>query len=129
MHLDRVAPLIVVDDITATIAFYRDLLDFAIVTAIPNAGSPTWVLMRNGAVEVMFQTRHGIPESQRPPYWTGLSLHFDGTGIRQKYELLKNRVQIVRHLAPTLNGMLEFWMRDCNGHMLIFAERVAKDEE
>jgi hypothetical protein len=45
------------------------------------------------------------------------------------YESTKDKVQIIRHLYPTFYGTYEFSMKDCNGLVLVFAEKMKKAEE
>ena len=38
------------------------------------------------------------------------------------YTKLKDRVRIIRELETTGYGMREFYIKDCNGYILAFAE-------
>jgi lactoylglutathione lyase len=128
MLLNKLTPALRVDDIKATIAYYEEMLGFDLELTVPSTTKIEWALMRCGEIEIMFQAKTGSGEAEKNDFRRSVTLHFEGEGVKDLYEYLKNRVQIVRHLYPTFYGTNEFSMVDCNGCMLVFAEKVKKEE-
>jgi catechol 2,3-dioxygenase-like lactoylglutathione lyase family enzyme len=58
-------PLLQVYDLPTSLAFYRDLLGFEVVTAAPPGPVTHWVLLRNGAVRLMLNTKYEF-DYERP---------------------------------------------------------------
>ena len=128
MLLKKITPAMVVDDIKSTITFYRDMLGFETVLTVPSNDQIDWALMNCGEVEIIFHAR--VDSSSRKPDIGGtLTFHFEGEGVRELYESVRNKVRIERHLYPTFYGTNEFSMRDINGCILVFAEKLEEKEE
>ena len=49
-----------VEDVTRTVQFYRDVLGFELVAAFPRTGPFAWALMRRGSVELVFEARASL---------------------------------------------------------------------
>jgi uncharacterized glyoxalase superfamily protein PhnB len=49
--------------------------------------------------------------------------YIDVENIEETYKQLEGRVEIAKTLETTWYGMREFYIRDCNGYILGFAER------
>ncbi len=129
MLLNRLTPALSVDDIKGTIAYYEEMLGFELELAAPSMNKIEWALMRCGEIEIMFQAKSGQSTTGKSDFGRAVTLNFEGEGVKELYESLKNKVQIVRHLCPTFYGMNEFSMIDCNGCVLVFAEQIRKEEE
>ncbi len=128
MLLIKLTPELVVDDIKATIEFYQDILGFELVLTVPNPDNIDWALMSCGEVEIMFHakvSRH----ARRHVAEDVITFHFEGEGVKDLYESVKNKVKIDRHLYPTFYGTNEFSMRDINGCTLVFSEKLQQRRE
>ncbi|HXD76204.1 MAG TPA: VOC family protein [Puia sp.] len=123
-RMHKVSPNIYVDDIHATIAFYRNL-GFDLLTQVGEGPDMIFALMTCGDINFMFQTFKSI-EGQLPQVnrtnGGSLLLYIDMSGIREFYGQLEGRVPIVRHLELTFYGATEFSIEDNNHYLLTFAE-------
>lgn len=128
MELAKLTPELIVNDIKETIAFYRDILDFELVLTVPNPDNIDWALMSCGGVEIMFHAKVGR-HAGRHVTEDVISFHFEGSGVKDLYEFVRNKVRIDRHLYPTFYGTLEFSMRDNNGCTLVFSEKMEQEED
>ncbi len=133
MAFKKLTPNIVVDDISKSITFYRNLLDFELVTTVPEKGDFEWAMMRNGETEIMFQTRNSIsneiPSFKDKPLGGALLFYIDVDKINKLYGLLKAKTKLVQDIHTTFYGAVEFTIEDCNGYLLTFAESSTSDEE
>ena len=56
MRLRKLSPNLGVEDVDRTIAYYRDVLEFELILAVPPDGPTDWAVMKCGDVEMMFQS-------------------------------------------------------------------------
>jgi uncharacterized glyoxalase superfamily protein PhnB len=127
MLLRKLTPALTVDDIKNTIAFYQDMLGFETVLTVPTKDQIDWALMKCGDIEIMFHAKVNLTTKKHHIEGT-LTFHFEGEGVKELYEAVKNKVRIERHLYPTFYGTNEFSMEDCNGCILVFAEKLKNYE-
>jgi uncharacterized glyoxalase superfamily protein PhnB len=126
MLLTKLTPALTVDDIKGTIAFYQDMLGFETVLTVPTKDQIDWALMKCGEIEIMFHAK--VSNAKKHHIEDTLTFHFEGEGVKELYESVKNKVRIERHLYPTFYGTKEFSMEDCNGCVLVFAEKLRQKE-
>jgi uncharacterized glyoxalase superfamily protein PhnB len=103
MILNKLTPALTVDNIRKTISFFTEALGFELALAVPNRESVDWALIKCGDIEIMLRNRVGNSPGKVNEY-EGVALHCEGEGVRQLYESIKDKVQIVRHLYPTFYG-------------------------
>ena len=123
-----VTPNLLVRDIAASTAFYRDLLGFAIRQTVPDAEPFVFVWLERDGVPVFLNdpkaVEHDLPgASTRPPGGTA-TLFFVITGVDAYHAAIASRVKVVMELKTQFYGMREFTIEDPDGHVLTFAERV-----
>ena len=122
--METVSPNIFVDDIHATIEFYK-ILGFAVIAAVPEEKNPVFVMMTCGSVTFMFQTfasiENTLPMVNRSNGGS-LLLYIKVKNIRAFFERINGKVVVLRGLEKTFYGATEFSIRDNNNYMLTFAE-------
>ena len=125
--MESLSPNIFVKDIKATIAFYKQL-GFEVAMSVPEHGAElVWAMMVNGRVTVMFQTFDSLGDDlQEVKRADGGSLLFyiKLKNILTFFDLLKDKVTIVKGLEKTFYGATEFSILDNNGYLLTFAEDI-----
>jgi uncharacterized glyoxalase superfamily protein PhnB len=125
--MESLSPNIFVKDIKATIAFYKQL-GFEVAMSVPEHGAElVWAMMVNGSVTVMFQTFDSLGDDlQEVKRADGGSLLFyiKLKNILTFFDLLKDKVTIVKGLEKTFYGATEFSILDNNGYLLTFAEDI-----
>lgn len=123
--MESLAPNIFVNDMKATIAFYK-VIGFKITMSVPEDGDElVWVMMANGSVTLMFQTFESLgaelPEISRTNGGS-LLLYINLKNIKQFFEDIKDKVTVLKGLETTFYGATEFSIKDNNGYVLTFAE-------
>ncbi|MFN8356042.1 MAG: VOC family protein [Spirosomataceae bacterium] len=118
-----VVPSLETDDVHATIRFYQDVLDFEVISILPNEIEPGWVLLRNGQAELVFSERN-THSSHVQVYFTG-SFYFEPTNLNEVWEKVQTKgAQIAWPLETFDYGIKEFGMYDNNGYLLRFGCEV-----
>ncbi len=127
LHLKNLTPNIMVEDVNDTAEFYRNILNFELVLAVPSQGKLEWALLKCGDVELMIQSRKSLTEEMAHlkgvKIGGSLTFYIEVRNISEMYERIKDTVDVVQELHTTFFGMMEFAIRDCNGYILVFADR------
>jgi uncharacterized glyoxalase superfamily protein PhnB len=123
--MESLAPNIFVNDMKATIAFYK-VLGFNVTMSVPEeSDEPVWAMMVNGSVTVMFQTFESLaddlPQISRTDGGS-LLLYISLKNIREFFDGIKDKVTVLKGLEATFYGATEFSIKDNSGYVLTFAE-------
>ena len=74
----------------------------------------------------MFQSRlslsDNVPALSGAPIGASQTFYIEVTGVRDLYETLRDKVEIVVDFHETFYGTREFYFRDLNGYILSFSE-------
>lgn len=122
--MESVSPNIFVRDISKTIAFYKSL-GFTVTATVPDELNPVWAMMTCGKVIFMFQSFESLgnelPAVSRNNGGS-LLLYIQVKGIRDLFEQLKDKAEVVKPLEKMFYGATEFTIKDLNDYILTFAE-------
>lgn len=123
--METVSPNIFVNDLEATIEWYKKL-GFTIVTSVPGDNDKMiFAMMQNGGTTFMFQTFKSI-ENQLPRIsrtnGASMLLYIKMKGIREFFDKIADEVEVLSGLEKTFYGATEFSVVDPNNFMLTFAE-------
>jgi len=119
-------PCFPVADVGATIRWYEDYLGFK---GDPFPASEPYVfgILFRDHVEIMLQRLDGYEKpdlySQRNGGLWDAYIRMDG--LREFYESVRERVDVIRHLERMPYPQWEFEVRDVNGYVLVFSETAA----
>lgn len=131
IEIRGMAPLFQVFDMPTSIAFYRDVLGFEIVSSA-NPGPPSkddhfgWELLRLNGVELMLNTayeddaRPPAPDPARIAAHDDTAIYFGCPDVDAAYAHLRERGVNVK--APTIAhyGMKQLYVTDPDGYNLCF---------
>jgi len=122
--MESLAPNIFVNDMNATIAFYKNL-GFEKIMSVPETGNCDWAMLTNGGVTMMFQTYASlgseIPQIHRKDGGS-LLFYIRLKGVRAFHDKIKSKAKVIVELNKTFYGATEFSVVDNNGYVLTFAE-------
>jgi uncharacterized glyoxalase superfamily protein PhnB len=128
-HFASITPNLVVRDVVASTAFYRDVLGFAIKQTVPDAAPFVFVWLERDGVPVFLNDIKAViedhPEMASVPPGGTATLFIVLTGVDELHDAIKDRTKVVMPLKTQFYGMREFSVIDPDGHLLTFAERVA----
>lgn len=124
-----VTPNLIVRDIDASAAFYRDVLGFAVKQTVPDAAPFAFVWLERDGVPLFLNdpkaVAHDFPDAaSRAPGGTA-TLFFIVTDVDGLHAQVASHTPILMPLKTQFYGMREFAVVDPDGHILTFAERVS----
>lgn len=137
MKLNKLTPNFAVQDIRKTVSYYQNLLGFKLLMAVPEDKSSIdseldenktyiYAMMGRDEVDAQFQRLDSIGEDIPPlkdvKQGASVSFYMGVEDIDEFYQEIKSKVDVVVDLKTTWYGMQEFYIRDCNGYILAFAE-------
>jgi len=137
MALKKLTPNLMVEDVNRTVEFYQEVFGFEFVmgvieeiqeirTSYQKDRLLDYAMMKCGDVEIMFQAKRSLSETL--PVLKGkeiggtLTLYIEVEGVQELYARIKDKVTVVKDLHTTFYGMQEFYVQDCNGSIVTFAE-------
>jgi len=125
-----VTPNLVVRDMSKSLAFYRDLLGFKVAMNVPEAEPFVFAGLDRDGVPVFLNdvraTLDDHPDMATVPPGGTATLFFDITGVDELHDQIKSKTKIVMPLKTQFYGMREFSVKDPDGHLITFAERVGQ---
>ena len=124
--LKKLTPNLMVEDVGWTLDFYRETLGFEILTTLPKQAPFDFAIVQRDGVELMSQSRlslsENVPALTGSPIGASQTFYIEVTGIRDLYESLRDKVEIVVDFHTTFYGTQEFYFRDINGYIISFSE-------
>ncbi|MES2112946.1 MAG: VOC family protein [Bacteroidota bacterium] len=123
--MESLSPNIFVGSMDETINFYKSI-GFQLVMTVPETGDNlVWAMMTNGNVTFMFQSFESLgeelPQISRQN-GASMLLYINIKKIREYFELIKDKVTVLKGLDKTFYGATEFSILDNNNYVLTFAE-------
>jgi len=119
-------PTFLVADVGATISWYEPELGF---TSYPFPAKPPYVFasVRRDGIEIMFQLLRGYekPDFHRLREGGVWDAYIRMEGMKELYELVRDRVEIKSSLRQQPYGDWEFEVMDRNGYIVVFSELIA----
>ena len=137
--MNKLTPALMVEDVNKTTEYYKNVLGFQFIMGLPEKSQEVlteitkdkqliFALMKRGNVEFMFQEKKSLGEDVPPlkgkEIGGSFTLYIETEGVKEFYEEIKNKVVIVKDLHTAWYGMREFYIKDCNGYILTFAEKA-----
>ena len=140
MALRSLTPNLIVEDVSATLDYYRDVLGFSFLKGVLEGtedavfeatGQPLGFAMpQRDDVEIMLQSREGMEVELgklTPASGDAVALYIDVDDVDALYAEIGGRVNLVMDLRETFYGAREFSFRDCNGFIIGFAQQPPRD--
>lgn len=135
----KLTPDLMVSDVVEAVKFYTEKLGFKLVMVVPenekaietqlvNGKSYAYAMVNRDEVFVMFMRKDiyeaDVPALKGVPVGASASLYCEVDNVSELCDSFKrNGVEIMKDVSVTWYGMKEFYIRDCNGYILAFAEQ------
>ena len=136
MKFADVTPNLVVTDVERSLAFYRDVLGFTLVTTVPEAAPFAFAWMQRDGVSVFLNSveviRSHDAEMGARPIQSAASLFIVieadsiANGVDALFAAIASRVRVRMPLTDQFYGMREFTIEDLDGYLIIFAQALKK---
>lgn len=125
--------LLAVFDMPRSLAFYRDLIGFEIVSASPEVATPEgrfshWVWLRLGAVDLMLNTQYDSgerpehPDAVRRAAHGDTSLYLGCSDVDDTYATLTRRGLRAEPPVVAPYGLRLFSVKDPDDYVLVFQQ-------
>jgi uncharacterized glyoxalase superfamily protein PhnB len=126
MKFQTLSPNLAVHDVNATVAFYEKTFGFNLIVTVPETGEFHWAMMQAGDISIMFQEERNLKSElvklDTEPIGGAFTLYIRMEGLKEFYEKVKGKSDIVVDWNRTFYGADEFTVRDINGYFLTFSE-------
>jgi glyoxylase I family protein len=129
-----ICPLLQVFDMLTSIAFYRDVLGFEVVSPVPDNDQCDWVLLRLHESELMLNTayeaddRPPVPEPARIAAHRDTALFFDCPDPDAAYAYLRHKGIAAKEPVVQAYGMKQVYLNDPDGYEICFQCPVTQTE-
>ena len=134
MKFSDVTPNLVVLNVERSLAFYRDVLGFSLVTTVPDQGPFAFAWMQRDNVNVFLNSLEAV-RADSPHLGTrpigGLNTIFiviegekPAAGVDAMRESVGSRARVFMELKDQFYGMREFGIEDPDGYAIFFAQRI-----
>ncbi len=139
MKISKLSPNFEVTDIRNTVDFYTENFGFNLMMVVPETQDRiettfienkqyVYAMIQKDGVEFMFQRsdtfKDDIVFSKGLNIGATVSFYMEIEGIEGFYESLRSKNIEMTGLKTTWYGMQEFYVKDLNGYILGFAEKV-----
>src|SRR5437899_786223 len=103
-----IVPVLKVSDLQRAVDFYTAVLGFSVAWQAGNDGGGENAMLRAGATSLLLSTGSHLGDK---PQFTG-TLYFNMVGVRQFFDRIKNKVEIVWPFETMDYGQTEFGIKD-----------------
>jgi glyoxylase I family protein len=126
-RVQSVWPLLAVDDLPSSLAFWREQLGFEIVGQAESDGTMFWCRLARGGASIMLQTADAEdgPARERG---RGITLYFVCDEIDGLFEELSERGMTVDPPASTDYGMRQLFVPEPNGYLVCFESLLRESD-
>lgn len=139
MKASKLTPNFEVINVKQTVDFYSKHLGFILLMAVPETQDGidqsfaekkeyVYAMVQKDNVEIFFQRTDSFKEdvvfSQGLSIGASVSFYIEIEGIQEFYTTLKEKNLQITELKTTWYGMREFYLKDNNGYILGFAQKV-----
>ena len=139
MKAKKLTPNFEVSNVKQTVDFYSKHLGFKLVMTVPESQDGieqafsdekeyVYAMVQKDEVELFFQRtdsfKADVVLSQGVTLGASVSFYMDIEGINEFYETLKKEKLQITEIKTTWYGMQEFYLKDLNGYILGFAQKV-----
>ena len=134
MKFADVTPNLIVSNVERSVAFYRDVLGFAVTATVPEASPFVFAWMQRDAVAVFLNSVESVRDehpglASRPLGGTAtlyMVIEADDAagGVDGLFASVSPRARVVMGLKDQFYGMREFGIEDPDGYVIFFAQRV-----
>ena len=127
-QLESAVPCFPVADVSETMRWYAETLGFSCDPFPPNPPHAFCILTRD-QIEIFLQR---IDNYEKPDLYKSRSggvwdAYIRMRGVKQLYNELRDKVEILRPLQKQPYGDWEFEVKDPNGYVLVFSEFIRAD--
>jgi uncharacterized glyoxalase superfamily protein PhnB len=123
----KITPVLIVDRVEPSVAFWRDRLGFQVTAEVPHEDHLGFAILVGDGVELMYQSRASVeadaPKEALPPKDATTYLFVEVSDLNAVERAVAG-TPVVMARRKTFYGMEEIGVREPGGHVVTFAQRV-----
>ena len=123
----KITPVLIVDRVEPSVAFWRDRLGLQVVAEVPHGDHLGFAILAGAGVELMYQSRASVeadlPAGATPPKDATTFLFVEVSDVNAVERAVAG-APVVMPRRKTFYGMDEIGVREPGGHVVTFAQRV-----
>jgi uncharacterized glyoxalase superfamily protein PhnB len=118
-------------DFTRAVAFYRDSLGWRTIASWGGGGEPRGAILDGGGVEIVLAEQHAADDHSWSNGFNGQrpTVHLRVDDLDDRYRELASRAEVVVKPEPTHWGTRWFVVKDPDGNLLAYEERLPTSSE
>lgn len=130
LRIGGFATLLQVFDMPTSLAFYRDVLGFEVVSDAPDDGMCDWVMLKRYESELMLNTAYEADDRPPAPEPTRISAHadiglfFGCEDVDAAYAFLQQHGVAANAPVVTDYGMKQLYLKDPDGYDICLQQPV-----
>ncbi|GHT30274.1 bleomycin resistance family protein [Bacteroidia bacterium] len=139
MKTNKLTPNFAVANIKQTVEFYKSVLGFNLIVAVPESQDGieqvlsddkeyVYALISKDNIEFMIQRtdsfKKDVPLAEQEIIGASVSFYMEIEGITDFYQQIRSKEVVSTEMKTTWYGMREFYLKDNNGYILGFAEKA-----
>ena len=134
MKFSDVTPNLIVVNVGRSLAFYRDVLGFSLVTTVPDAAPYAFAWLQRDGVSVFLNSVDAVraehSELGARPVGGTATLYFTleadtaAAGVDAMLAASGSRARVIMELKDQFYGMREFGIEDPDGYVIFFGQRT-----
>ncbi|MBT4483903.1 MAG: bleomycin resistance family protein [Candidatus Latescibacteria bacterium] len=143
MAIKKLTPNLMVEDVRASVEFYVGVLRFTLNMVVPensktienrleNGKKYVYAMVSRDEVYIMLMNKdvfeEDLPMLNSTAIGASVSFYIEVDDINAIYNEINEKAEVVKELETTWYGMQEFYIKDCNGYILGFAQRGGNTE-
>lgn len=135
IKISGMTPLISVFDMPRSLAFYRDILGFEVISDSGNGDDSSWVWLRLNDADLMLNDQYELgsvpagPPAERTKWHHDTCLYFGCPDVDAANEFLKSKGLDPDPPKVAPYGMKQLYLNDPDGYNLCFQWRVDVDHD
>ena len=124
MKFADVTPNLIVTNVERSLAFYRDVLGFAVAATVPDASPLVFAWVQREGISVFLNSVESVraeqPELAARPVEAGTIAE----GVDALFTTVEAHARVVMTLKDQFYGMREFAIEDPDGYVIVFAQQL-----
>ena len=143
MAIKKLTPNLMVEDVRASVEFYTGVLGFTLNMVVPENSKTienqlekgkkyVYSMVSRDEVYIMLIDKdvfdEDLPMLTSTAIGASVSFYIEVDDINAIYNEINEKAEVVKELDTTWYGMREFYIKDCNGYILGFAQRGGNNE-
>ncbi len=124
-RMNDLVPMLVCQDVQASIKFYCDVLGFEVVERMDDVGVSGWASIKNHKTHLMLASPTYLPRAKKTEgRFPQAVFYFYPDDVVQLHKSVRTKGYEISDLVVRFYGMKEFEMLDLDGHVLTFGQKT-----